>query len=204
MVSRFTRGDVSAALLRNISLVSVSLASLFVYATLRRRFSRAPAVAGTLAVAGHPLVLAHAFEGRFYGPWLLFAAGFAWALGLDADLPHSPRRNIALALIACLLVAIHWFGVLSLGLMCAGAVAVFYPRWRDGVRLIAPSAAALIALLALAPMALAQRANASGKLWVEKLSADQVLEMARNFWVAAVPIVAVALLLRKRLSPQPP
>jgi len=202
--SRFTRGDVSAALLRNISLVSASLASLFVYATLRRRFSRAPSAAGTLAVASHPLVLAHAFEGRFYGPWLLFAAVFAWALGLDADLPHSSRRNIALALISCLLVAIHWFGVFSLGLMCAGAVTVFYPRWRVGLRLIAPSAAALIALLALAPMALAQRANASGKLWVENLSVDQVLEMARSFWFAVVPIVAVALLLLNWLSPQRP
>src|SRR5205807_9422645 len=59
-------------------------------------------------------------------------------------------------------------------------------------------------LLALAPMALAQRATSSGVLWVQNLGATQVMEMARYFWIASVPVVAVALLLLDRFSPSRP
>src|SRR5438270_6357593 len=62
-VGRVT-GGITPIVLRSISLGCVSLALLFVYFTLRRRFDRAPSVAGALAVATHSLVLTHAFEGR--------------------------------------------------------------------------------------------------------------------------------------------
>src|SRR5207253_5898908 len=55
-------GGFTPVVLRSISLTCVSLALLFVYLTLRRRFDRAPSAAGTIALASHALVLTHAFE----------------------------------------------------------------------------------------------------------------------------------------------
>ena len=177
--------------LRSISLFCVSAALLFVYATLRRRFDRATSAAGALAVATHPLVLTHSFEGRFYGPWLLFAAGFAWSLSVR----HPRRRDAAQAVFSVLLVTIHWFGVLSLGVMCFGVLFAFRHRLREGLRLVAPSVAGFIALVACIPMVIAQRATSSGVLWVPELSGAQIGVMIRLFFLTTVPVLAVILLL---------
>jgi hypothetical protein len=193
-VARLSGGEVTPVLLHSISLACVSLALLLVYATLRRRFGWIPSLAGTLAVAGHSLVIAHAFEGRFYGPWLLFAAGFAWSLGVDAG-RRSRRRDLAIGLFSIALVEIHWFGVLSLGLVCLAVPALQRRHWREGLRLIAPSLAGVIVLLASAPLAITQRAGSTNLLWVLELSAAQVMEMARVFWIAALPLIAVAVVL---------
>jgi hypothetical protein len=201
-VSRLA-GGLTPVVLRSISLVCVSLGLLFLYATLRRRFGRAPSAAGTIAVASHSLVIAHAFEGRFYGPWLLFAAAFAWSLGIDRDRPRSRRRDIAVAVCSILIPTIHWFGVFSLGLMCGAAIAVHGRRWRDGARLVAPSAAGFVALLICAPMAIVQRASSTGMLWVKELSGQQVMEMASLFWLAAPPVLAMVLLLIQSLRDTP-
>jgi hypothetical protein len=188
-VGRLT-GGITPVVLRSISVFCVSAALVFVYATLRRRFDRAPSVAGALAVASHSLVLTNAFEGRFYGPWLLFAAGFAWSLSSNVIL-----RMTLIALFSILLVTIHWFGVLSLGLMCLGALASYGRRWREGLRLIAPSAAGLVALVACVPMVMSQRATTTGVLWVAELSTGQVGAMVRLFVLSTVPVLALILLL---------
>jgi hypothetical protein len=183
-------GGITPVVLRSISLFCVSAALVSVYAALRRRFDRVPSVAGALAVASHALVLSNAFEGRFYGPWLLFAAGFAWSLSIR----HPRRRDIAVAVFSVALVTIHWFGVLSLGLMCFGVLASHGRRWRDGLRLIAPSAVGLIALVACVPMVVSQRATTTGVLWVPELSTGQVGAMVRLFVLSTVPVVAAILL----------
>jgi hypothetical protein len=192
--ARLAGGDVTPVLLHSVSLACVSLALLLVYATLRRRFGWIPSLAGTLAVAGHSLVIAHAFEGRFYGPWLLFAAGFAWSLGIDVG-RRSRRRDLAIALFSIALVEIHWFGVLSLGLVCLAVFALRRRHWREGLRLIAPSIAGVILLLASAPLAITQRAGSTNLLWVLELNAAQVMEMAGVFWIAAIPLIAAAVVL---------
>lgn len=192
-VGRLT-GGITPVVLRSIALVCVLLGLLLVYATLRRRFGRTPSVAGVLAVATHPLVVTHAFEGRFYGPWLLFAAGYAWSLGLDRDRVPSRRRAVAQAAFAVGLATIHWFGVLSLALMCAAALATHRRHWRAGLRFIAPSVAGFLAILAFAPLALEQRADATGLLWVPALSAAQFGAMLRLFLISTIPILAAVVL----------
>src|SRR5205814_8087682 len=104
---------------------------------------RVPAIVGILAVACHSLVVAHSFEARFYGPWLLCAAFFAWSVSL----PGGHRRNVNIGVASMLLTTVHWYGVVSLGIMCAAVVLMDRARWRDGVRLLAPAGAGLLALV---------------------------------------------------------
>lgn len=194
-LARLTGGDVTPVILRSFSVASVALALLFVYATLRRRFSPLPSAGGALAIAGHGLVLAHAFEGRFYGPWLCLAAAYAWSLGVSRE----RRRNVAQAVFALLLVSIHWFALFSLVLMIGGALLVLPGSLKARTRYVAWSAMGFLALLALAPMAVRQRAEAVGYLWLPSLNGAQIVDMARLFWLTAVPVAAALLLLARTL-----
>lgn len=193
-------GDVTPVLLRSLSVTAVAAALLLVYATLRRRFPVFPSAGGAVAVAGSPLVLTHAFEGRFYGFWLLFAAGYAWSLAVRSDRP----RDVAQAIFAVLLVAIHWFGIFSLLLMSAGALAASPGTLRARLRHVAWSLSGIVAALALAPMAIAQRTGAVGYLWLPELHAGQILELGQLFWVAAAPVAAILVLAGRLLRNAPP
>ena len=190
-VVRVAGGEVTPVLLRSISLAAVSVALLFTYATLRRRFAPFPSAAGVLAVAGHSLVITHAFDGRFYGPWLLLAAGYAWSLGLETQ----RRSDVAQGVFSILLVAIHWFGIISLTLMSAAAIAVTPGPWRVRLRSVASSVAGFATVAALAPLAIAQRSGATGHFWIAELNGGQIVALAKLFWIAAVPVAALVVLL---------
>ena len=182
-------GSLSPTVVRSVMLVSVAASLLLLWVVLRRRFSITATAAAVIAVAGHGLVLQHAFDGRFYGPWLFFAVGYAWALGLDSDKPNSRRRDVAVALFSLFLCTIHWFGVISLGLMAMGAVAAHGRRWKEGLRLVAPGVVGLVALAALIPMLLFQlRVGGEDILWVPPLNAAQVKVFVQAF-VIRLPIL---------------
>lgn len=222
VIKNVTRGDIAPPLLhlivwsatritgfstpavRSISLVCVCLAFVFVFAALRRRFGSASSAAGVAALATHMLVVEHAFEIRLYGVWLMCAAGYAWSLGLDPDRAYSRRRDAAVAVFSVLVCTIHWFGVISLGIMALAAVASRGRQWREGVRLVAPSVAGLIVLLACVPMLFIQlELGGSSIYWIPPLSFQQVAQMAWIFVFGVPPVLAVILLLRDRLSASP-
>ena len=94
---------------QRIPLAGVVLCALFVYAALRSRFDWWASAAGAIAVISHPIIVRQAFEARFYGPWLFFVALYAWSL-------TQPRRWVQAVAAVCV-VSIHWFGVISLGLI---------------------------------------------------------------------------------------
>ena len=193
-------GGLTPVVMRTVSVICVGLALALLYFALRRRLSRAPSAAGTLAVATHALVIAHAFEGRFYGPWLLFAAAFAWSLGARPG-ARSRRRDLAVGLSAICLATIHWFGVLSLGLMCVAVLLAMQAPPRARLRLIAPAVSGFLAIAACIPLVLAHRAGATqvDALWVPPLSAAQVGVIVRLFFLSTIPVLAVVLLLIDRL-----
>lgn len=180
-------------------------AVVVVFATLRRELGVAASAAGALAVITQPLVIQMTYEARFYGPWLALASAFAWAVGL----PASRRRDIAIAVLAALICTIHWFGVISLGLMCAAVVVAHGGAWRSGLRLVAPAAAGIVALLATLPILLGQRAAVRAPTWIPAPDAGQLWTMARVFYVAVIPMAALALLAghwlvaRRRAAPPP-
>lgn len=190
-------GGVTPIVLRTMSLACVCGALFLLYSALRRSFERAPSAAGVLAVASHALVVAHAFEGRYYGPWILFASTFAWTLGMDGGAARSSRRNIAQSIASIFLATIHWFGVLSLALMCGAAVLARGGSWRERLRFIAPSVAGFIAFFACLPLVLTHRASALeiDALWIPGLSAAQLGVIVRLFFLSTVPVLGVVLLL---------
>ena len=185
-------------LLRWMSLVTVWGTLLFTYVVLRRRFSRDASLVAVLAVGSPGLVVTYAFEGRFYALWFFCAAFFAWSLGLGGR-----RRRVVVAIAAILLVTSHWYGVFSLVVMSAAVAISFGPRWRDGLRFIAPAGAGLVAFLVISPLAAGQRGAQTVATWIPAFTIGQLDALAGVFWFSGVPLVAaeaivVGMLLRRR------
>ena len=185
---RWLGGGPHPILLRAMSLACVFGALLLVYALLRRRVGRDAAVVGILAVGAHPLVVAHSYEARFYGPWLLCAAFYGWALSRSLDAPSS-RARLEQGLAAALLCGVHFYGVISFSLMIGGVLLVRAADWRHTLRPLRPSLAGIVVVLAIIPIAIGQKRAYSVVTWVPEFAMGQVIAMGREFWFAAVPIV---------------
>ena len=179
--------------------VTVWLGSVFLFAALRRRFDLVPALGGTLAVLTHLLVIQMTYEARFYGPWLALAAGFAWSVG---RVPGR-GRDALVALFAILICTIHWYGVISLGIMCVAVVVAQRRSWRAGTRTVAPAAAGLVVLALCIPILQSQRAAVTAPTWIPEPNSQQAWEMARTFYVSLVPVFAVLILLAHKLGREP-
>lgn len=177
--------------MRMFSLLCVLGALLLVYALLRRRVGRDAAIVAILAVGAHPLVVAHSYEARFYGPWLLCAAFYAWTLGRITE-SASGRNSVAQGVAAALLCGVHFYGVLSFVPMVIGAIASQgRSRWRAMVRALAPSIAGAVMVLAIAPLALAQKRAFTVKTWIPEFELAQLGSLLREYWFAGVPLVLV-------------
>jgi hypothetical protein len=188
-------GGLSPTALRVMSLICVFTALCLLYAVLRRRFRADPSVAGALAVGSNSLVLAHAFEARFYGPWLLCSVFFAWSLARNQEPTASRDRAAVVGAAAVLLCAIHFYGVISLTIMACAVVVGYGRQWREGLRVVAPSAAGLLAVVATAPLALGHLRAYTVDTWISSFELGQLGALARRFWLTPVLLVAVAALL---------
>ena len=197
--------------LRVLSLSFVVAGLALLYFTLRRRFDTMPSVAGVLAVASNQLVLSQSLEWRFYAPWLAFTCALAWALTLDRDKPRSTRRDVAIALSAIGMVTSHWFGIITLGLMVAGAFVsqslrpsqsqTPAPPLTLAVRRLLPAAAGIVAFLICFPLMLGQRGSVVEKSWMPDFTFDQLWVMLQIFWFAFVPAVGLVVALAALLIP---
>ena len=186
---RVATGPLTNTGLRIASLLCVWGALLLVYATLRRHYSRLPSVAAVAAIASHNLVVAHSFEARFYGPWLLSAAYVAWALGASA----SRRRDMHLAIASVMLATVHWYGIVSLGIMGA---AVTLASWRDRTRVLRsllPAVSGVVAFALCVPLAVGQRHALTVNTWVPEFRFSQMDAFVRIYWAAPVVVVALAI-----------
>lgn len=180
----------SPFVLHLVPFLLVWLALVLVFATLRRRFDALPSVAGALAVGTHSLAIQMTYEARFYGPWLALCAGLALAIGM----PRSRGRDAAVALLSAAICTIHWFGVISLSLMVAGALAARGRAWRGSARDVAPTLAGPVAFVLCLPILLAQREAITVPSWIPAPDAGQLWTMARVFHVSLVPLVAAGVL----------
>ena len=184
----------SPVMLRAMALGCVLAALVIVYAVLRHVFRQEASAAGALAVGAHSLVIAQAFEARYYGWWLLFCALFAWCLGDRKPGASRRRRDVRLGIVAVLLCLTHWYGVITLGLMSAGVLLSYGRRWREAMRELTPALAGIIAFIACVPLGVRQRASVSIPSWVPDLSTRQLAATADIFWTAMVPALAVVVL----------
>jgi hypothetical protein len=190
--------------LRLLALTFVVAGLVLLFFALRRRFDTMPSLAGVLAVASHQLIVSQSLEWRFYAPWVVFGCALVWAFTIDNDKHSSRRRDVAIAVASMGMVTSHWFGVITLGLMTAGAFIALSPgvsNWRNALRRVLPTAAGFVTFAICFPLMLGQRGSVVEKSWMPDFTIGQLWVMLRIFWFAFVPAVGILLALAAMLIP---
>lgn len=154
-------GGATEVTLRLFPFLCIGIAFWGIYLVLRRSFSPLPAFGAVLALWCHPLVVVQAFEARSYAPWLAGISWFTYLLGRCRRPRIGLVSRILLASSAAFVCLIHYFGVISVGLVTAFEILA---RRRAGAPLsagLASVAVGPVALLACFPLLLRQRAAMS-------------------------------------------
>ena len=173
-------GAISPTTLRLFSLGCICLAVVGFYACMRTFVGMPLAIAASLLVWSHPLVMRHAFEARYYAPMMTCTVAFALAL--------RARGRFAGFLIAAAslgLCMIHYFGIIILALMLLAHWLASRQRWRE----LLPALAGPAALVLWIPVFLRQR-ESFHVTWVPALSAS----VAKGFIGEVLPASMIMLL----------
>jgi hypothetical protein len=168
----------------------VLLALVTLYATLRHDFAPLPSLAGTLAVCGHPVVVAQSFFGRFYGPLLLFSACLVFLLR-DGQF-ESWRRRSLLAAASVALCTIHYFGII-VWLLAVTARLAFSRMQGIADRGLAYVLAGPVALALCIPLYLGQKSALSASTWIPDPGLNEIWRLLEAYW-AWLPVSALLLL----------
>ncbi len=171
-------------------LLTAWLGFIALYAILRRSFEVLPSVIAVLALWASPLILHEAFDARFYIPLLASSAFFA--LFFSASYRRRWLQDVLIALSAALLCTIHYFGIVALGGIVAGQLLLCPRQWRQTARNALPALAGPLALAAMFPFLLGQRAGLTVATWVPSFRPDQILDIATNLF-ATIPLAMVVL-----------
>jgi hypothetical protein len=160
-------GSLDETALRAIALVWMLLAVTGLYAICRSFFSRGASTVAALAIWAHPLIIDHAFEARFYGPWLALTVWFCYLQMLATD--DEPKwRRVVRYVLAILATSAHYFGAFSMLLIAATDLLV-----HRRIKRILPAVAGLVAVALCAPLVLKQRAGLSISTWIEPFSLSE-------------------------------
>jgi len=182
--------------LRWFSLVCMVLAVTAVYAVVRRFASPWLAAAAALAVWGHPVVIAQAFEARFYAPLMAAAVCLAWVMGARP----SWRQRSGVAAASVLVCTLHYFGIVAWGLVVAGYLLVGRRgRWKA----VWPALAGPVALAACVPFYFGQRAALSVGTWMGPLDRAMVWGFVRELAPATWTAVVVGMIVTGRMLGRP-
>lgn len=163
-------GGVTAWQLRGTAFLSMMAASLGLFLLLRKVYGFMPALVGAFSVSANAQIIRYAFDGRFYGPWLLLTVIYVWSLARRADGEGGTTGLIGICASAVALCLIHYFGIIALVLVSGGALLVAFPDRRRMGRILPGLASGGVTVLALLPMLRGQRAALSVPTWVPPAS----------------------------------
>ena len=187
-------GSTSEMALRSFALVAMVVALVGIYAVLREAFGVLVAVCATLAVWSHPLILDHAFEVRYYGPWLAAAVWFSLLFGRAATQRLGPARLVCLAAASFFLCTIHYFGIVTLAIIVAAQWLWLNRRsiskWATAAVLVGPIASVASVVLLLP----GQRSATTIATWIPTPSMAEIVDFGTTIFLpmhlAAFVIVA--------------
>jgi hypothetical protein len=187
----FVAGACDEVTLRALALLSVGLGLAGVYCCLRGAFAAPASLAAVLLLWCHPLVEAHAFEARFYGPWLAGLVWFAFFLARCRAGGGGWSARLGAAACAVFVCTVHYLGILSLGLVVAGELVA---RRLAGMPLrggLASAALGPLALAACLPLLARQRTALTVATWVPPATAERSLAFLKDIFLDPylVPLV---------------
>jgi hypothetical protein len=159
------------AAFRLFALTSMAAGLLGLYLVLRDVFSPLAAMAGVLAVWCHPLITHHAFEARFYGPWLALVVWFTACLALALRRPDQKWLALPLGVLSILVCTIHYFGIITIGLVAIPQLWIHRRQSRLSPAILTAILSGPIVLAGCIPLLFMQRSALTVATWVDPISA---------------------------------
>ena len=186
---RYLPGGITERSLRCLSLSLMLLAVLGVFTLVRRRYQMLICIAAVLLMSSSVHLIHQSTEMRFYPLWLAACAWLCVALdvaGLQKAWQFRLSNTVAL-LMAAIITTTHYFGILTLGLICGGALLV--PNLSKGrIRMILLTAlTGGICLVGCLPFLIVQRSALSQATWVSPATVADSL----GFLTALFPLLPV-------------
>ena len=184
---RYLPGGINESGLRWLSLSLMFLAIAGMFVVLQRRFPFLVCVAAVLMMASSVHLIHQSTEIRFYPLW---CAACAWlCVVLDSHAIQRPwmlrLNNVVAVLLAGVITTTHYFGILTLGLICVGAMLV--PNISRGCRrmIVLVACTGLVCLVGCLPFLIGQRAAITLATWVSPATVDDSI----GFLTAMFPLV---------------
>ena len=184
---QYLPGGITESSLRWLSLSLMLLAILGILVLLQRRFPFLVSVAAVLMMASSVHLIHQSTEIRFYPLW---CAACAWlCVVLDVHVIQRPWRqrlnNISAIVLAGVITTTHYFGILTLGLICVGAMlARNRPRGRRRM-IVLVACTGLVCLVGCLPFLIGQRAALTRATWVSPATVNDSI----GFLSAMFPLV---------------
>ena len=184
---RYLPGGITESGLRWLSLSLMILAIVGIFFVLHRRCPFLVCVAAVLMMASNVHLIHQSTEIRFYPLW---CASCAWlCVVLDSHIIQRPwmlrLNNVVAVLLAGVITTTHYFGIMTLGLICAGAMLV--PNITPGRRrmIVLAACTGLVCLVGCLPFLIGQKAAITRATWVSPATVDDSI----GFLTAMFPFV---------------
>jgi len=202
---RYLQGDggITEGRLRSLSLSLMLLAILGVFTLLRRRYPMLICIASVLLMVSSVHLIHQATEMRFYPLWLAACAWLCVALNVEGLQKAWQLRlsNVVALLMAAIITTSHYFGILTLGLICGGAFLA--PNLTKGrIRMILVTGlTGGVCLVACLPFLIVQRSALSQATWVSPATvADSIGFLTALFPLLPVIVCGIAFVLSTALN----
>ena len=188
---RYLPGGITESSLRLLSLILMLLVIVGIFVLLRRRFPVLVCIAAVLMMASSIHLIYQSTEIRFYPLWCAACAWLCVVLDVQATKQRWLLRfnNFVAVLLAAVMPSTHYFGILTLGLICTGAMLVPDPA-RDRRRIIVLTAiTGVVCLLGCLPFLIGQRAALTRNTWVSPATVDDSIGFLTAMFPLAPTIV---------------
>ena len=200
---RYLPGGIKEGNLRSFSLSLMLLAVLGVFKLLRRRYPLLVCMASVLLMLSSVHLVHQSTEMRFYPLWLAACAWLCVALDVAGLQKAWQLRlsNVVALLMAATIATTHYFGILTLGLICSGALLA--PDLTKGrVRMILVTGlTGGVCLVGCLPFLIVQRSALSQATWVSPATlADSIGFLTALFPLLPVIVCGIAFVLSTALN----
>ncbi|MEJ7592366.1 MAG: hypothetical protein WKF77_12515 [Planctomycetaceae bacterium] len=170
---RYLPGGITESSLRWLSLSLIVLAIVGIFVLLHRRFPLRVCLAAVLMMASSVHLIHQSTEIRFYPLW---CAACAWlCVVLDGHAIQKlwrQRLNNSMAVVlAGVMTTTHYFGILTLGLICVGAMLVPNITRSRRWMIVLVAFTGVLCLVGCLPFLIGQRAAITRATWVSPATA---------------------------------
>lgn len=172
-------------ILRTFSLLCVVAGLIAIGLSLQRHVRFVVSIAVVAGLLAQTLLVDQSLEARFYAPWFAALAWLCFCIERERQTVLTIAASCLLAIVVC---CVHYFGIISLGLVIAGLV-VRRPQSYRNPAVWMPLCCGLLAIGLCYPFYVGQRAALTIATWISAPNIDRI----QGFFMKLIPTAAFGL-----------